>query len=354
MPIRRAFSLVVLFGATLMLLSSACRAERPELVILNWSEYMEPGLIREFEAAYDVSVNEVYFGSIDQASHLLLQSDARGYDLILTTSVTLPFYLKRGWLLQLDPALIPNLRHLDPRWDDGLYQGEHYAVAYAWGTTGIAYRSDLLSQEIDSWIQLYRPTAELQGKVAMIDDPRELLGMGLKSLGYSANSGDVEALRAVERLLLAQKPHVKSYSYTTLDDTAPLLTGEVWASFIYSGDALKLREHNPALRYVLPREGANIWVDYLAISSRTRYPKLAQQFLNFINEPRNAARQAQYVYYATPNQAALPLLPDAFRRDPVIFPPQRILARSEFYRRHSPQVQRMRNQISTRVLSANH
>tara|TARA_R110002095_G_scaffold145253_4_gene125693 strand:- start:9159 stop:10211 length:1053 start_codon:yes stop_codon:yes gene_type:complete len=325
-------------------------AASKELVILNWADYLAPELVAKFEARYGAKITEIYYESDEQRTQMLVDNDAVGYDLILTSGIDLGFYAKKGWLRPLDLAAIPNLKHISPSWRNASKDADAYGVPFFWGTVGIIYRSDLVREPISRWLQLYQPTKELQGRIGMIADGRDLVGMALKALGYPLNSGDKTQLDAVEALLVAQQPHVRSYDYLNLNTESEILTGEIWVSMIYSGDALMVQEHNENLRYLVPEEGSNLWVDYFALGAKAREPALASAFLNFINQPDHAAEMAQYLYYATPNQAAEKLLPAAFLANPTIYPPAEVLERCEFYQPLEPRALRRRNAISARIL----
>lgn len=321
-----------------------------ELVILNWSEYMDPGLIREFEAAFQVDVKEVYFESDEMRDDILVETDTEGYDIVVVNGATLRLYKLRGWLAPIDAAKIPSLRHIDQRWMKLFPESEGYAVPFAWGTTGIAYRSDLLKEPITRWRQFFEPVEELKGKITLIKYSRDVIGMALKALGYSANSTDPAELDEVEELLLRQKPFVESYFYPSLTKDSAMVSGVISAAMMFSGDALALREFNPDLTYVLPEEGGNIWVDYFTIIGKSANKDLAFEFIEFLNQPANAARLAQQVYFATPNRAAVALLPEEFLQDPIIYPSQEALAKSEIYTVLPPRAMKRRNLIFSKLL----
>ena len=314
-------------------------------MILNWSEYLDPELVDRFEVENDVRITEVYFESDDTRTDMLLETDAVGYDLVMVNGASLEDYLKRGWLAPLPADGIPNLKHIDNEWRNAFRGAADYGVPYFWGTTGIAYRKDLVKEEITSWRQLYEPAEYLSGKIVMINHSRDLIGMALKALGYSANSADSGQLEAAERLVLAQKPYVNSYTTLALDEESALYTGEAYIAMSYSGDALALADLHPEIAYVLPEEGGNIWVDYLVVIESSRNKELAYRFINFLNEPDNASQLAEYVYYATPNKAAERLLPEEFLADSTISPDASMLSKSESYAPLPPRSVRNRNAI---------
>lgn len=246
---------------------------------------------------------------------------------------------------------MPNLVHVDPRQRSAYEGAQRYGVPYTWGTLGIAYRADMVPEPVTSWMQLFRPAAALRGKILMIQDPRELVGMALKALGYSSNSADPGELAEAEALLRAQRPYVKSYSYVALTDESALVTGEAAAAMVYNGDALMLRQYNPNIRFVVPKEGGGIWVDYLAVMNASPRKALAMRFIDFLNDPKVAARNTQFLYYATPNLTAERLLPAEFLQDPIVYPDAETLRRSEHYlTRLAPDAVKARQIIYSRLL----
>lgn len=346
------FLLVSGLGLLAGLSQSVSATETPtrKLMILTWSDYMDPEIIKEFEAEHNAKVTEVYFESDDMRQDMLLETDTLGYDVVMVSGSSVETYRKRGWLAPLNPSQIPHREQIYPKWLTAYAGTEVYGVPYFWGTVGIAYRKDLVAHQITSWKQLYEPADELHGKIVMIKDSRDVIGMALKALGYSANSADIEALEAAETLLLGQKPHVKSYSYVALNKESALYTGEGVAAMAYNGDALMLQELHPDITYVVPTEGCALWVDYLTIMSASKNKLLAHKFINFLNDATNAKRLAEHLYYATPNKAAEKLLPKDFLDDPTIYPNEEILNRCEFYTPLPARAIKTRNTIFTRVI----
>jgi spermidine/putrescine transport system substrate-binding protein len=315
-----------------------------ELILLNWADYIDPDLVKAFEARFNTRVRLVFFEGDEARESLLAKSQGRGYDLVLINGPRLDTYRRAGWLAPIAAEDVPNLRHIDPRWRE-TYGAEGWAVPYTWGTTGIAYRSDLVGEPIASWRQFFQPAEALRGKISLVKASRDIIGSALKCLGHSLNSEDPTELDAAEALLRAQRPYVKTYTYVDLDEHSQLVTGDVAVAMMYSGDALMVKKHQPSIVYVLPEEGGGLWVDYLVVMQSSPRKKLATDFINFLNEPENAARLAEFLYYATPNLAAEKLLPTAFLQDPTIYPSATTLKKSEFAVPLSPRVTKRYNRI---------
>lgn len=331
-------------------ITAVASAAPRELVFLTWADYIAPDVVEDFEGRCGCRVRTVFFDSDDLRDTLMVESDGAGYDVVLLNGLMLHTYQRRGWLAAIDAQSIPNLGLLEQRWRTAFDAAEEYAVPYFWGTLGIGYRKDLAGTSIRSWADLMEPQAALQGRILMIDSARDLLTAALKSLGASLNSADPAELSAARERLMAQRPHVRGYSYVSLQADSALVTGDAAATMLFNGDARTLQQFHPDIEFVLPDEGGAIWVDYLTIAQRSGNKDLAADFIDFLNRPQVAARNARYVHYATPNQAAEALLPEAFLQDPVIYPDAVSLANSEYYSRLPPRVERLYNEIFTNVV----
>lgn len=325
--------------------------EKPsELLLLTWSEYIAPKIVKEFERKHNAKITMVYFESNDHRTELLLESNGATYDLVLTSGEMLEPYTAQGWLAPLTSNNIPNLIHIDERWIQSIKGDTLYGAPYFWGTLGIAYRKDLVSKPINSWKHLFAPDKSLQGKILMARGVNDLVGMALKSLGYSANSSSEAEHIEAEKLLKSQKNYVREYGYTNLTEQSGLVTGELLAAMAYSGDALSLQAIHPEIEYVLPKEGGNIWIDYLSVSAASKKKALAYAFINFINQPNIAARQAKYLNYATPNKSAEKLLDKRFLNNTIIYPDEKALAKSEYWLTLKTKTQLKRDIIVSRLL----
>ncbi len=350
MTIFRHLRWIAVAGAVLMHSPVSLAQSARSLTMLTWSEYLDPEVAAEFERESGVTLRFEYYETDDMRTRMLSDSQGVGYDVVLINGLVVETYAKHGWVAPIDATQVPNLVHMEPRWVRAFPKAHRHGVPYFWGTLGIGYRTDLVPEPITSWRQLFEPADALRGRILMIASNRDLYGMALKALGYSANSNEREHLEAADRLLQAQKPHVRKYGYMELSEASPLVTGEVAAAMMYSGDALMVREHNENIAYIVPREGGNIWVDYLAIVGASKKKSLAHQFVNFLSRPDIAARNALYVNYATPNMAAKPKLPAEYFANRVIYPEQDVLARSEFYSKLAPRVQRRLNAMLARLI----
>ncbi|MBF0461368.1 MAG: spermidine/putrescine ABC transporter substrate-binding protein [Magnetococcales bacterium] len=329
--------------------NAVAAAEKTTLSYLSWADYIDPDLVKDFEKKFDVIVKEVYFETDEEREQKLAYTDGKGYDVVLVGGLFVSSYVKRGWVTPMDFSKMPTIKNIDPRWRKAFPQAETNAVPYFWGTLGIAYRKDLVPENIHSWQQFFRPAPAFLGKIGMLNDSSEAIGMALMSLKNSRNNTDAKALAEAEKLLLSQRPYVKTYSTPILTNKSPLVTGELWMSMFYNGDALTLQKFSPQIEYVVPEEGGGLWVDYLMVLQSSKQKDLAMAFINFLNEPENAARLASYLNYASPNEAAKKFLSAEHLNNPVIYPSHEIVSRSEFAEKMPPRSDRDRNLVFSNV-----
>ena len=337
---------------TLALIIQPVRAAQiNELTFLNWPSYIDPLILDEFKQRTGITVKQVYFESDAARDEILLETEAKGFDIALLDGTSIRILAKRGWLEPLDEQDIPNLKHIDPHWRNAYEEAKAYAAPYFWGTIGIAYRKDLVPAPVSSWMDLLQPAAQLNGKVAMFSDAQDLASVALKALGYSLNSTDIKELKEAEALLQAQAPAVTTYKYVSRDEHSALVTGQVAMAMMYNSYALMVQKHHDEIAFVLPEEGSNIWVDYISILSSSSNKSAAKQFINFLNEPKIAAQLAEFVYSATPNLAAEALLPAEFKSNIAIYPSDEALQKSETHQRLPAQSQKLRAAILSRLIN---
>jgi len=337
------------FALMLFSLNPANGTEK-QLVLLNWSEYFDPEVLADFEKEHGIKVTESYYETDEIRTEMLINSDGKGYDLILCNGVNVALYAKKNWLAPIPEDKIPNLQYVDQRWREGFPDTKTYGVPFFWGTLGIAYRSDLITKPVTGWHDLFVPDEMLRGKIVMIKDSRDLIGMALKAKGYSANSTEPEELDQAKELLLKQKPFVRSYSYVSLSEQSSMVTGQTMMAMIYNGDALMLQEHEPAIKFVQPKEGGSLWCDYFLIARSSPSKEAAYTFLNYIHRPEIMARLAQYAYYASTNTRAHDHLPADFLTNPTIYPSKEVLDKSELLQQLPPRTVKKINSIFNLVI----
>lgn len=302
--------------------SAAGPLER-ELRIYNWSDYIAADTISRFEAETGVRVTyDTYESNEEMVAKLVAGGD--GYDIVSPSGYLVPVLVEGNVIQPLDHAVLtrwPNLLSLFV--DAPADPGGRYAMPYQWGTTGLAYRRDLVARSPESWAALDDPS--LQGKVTMLDDGREVLGAMLKWRGHSVNAVDRVLLEAAKQDALRVKPNLRAYLSATVK--GQLISGDIALAQLWSGDTRQARVEEARIDFVVPAEGSLLFTDYLAIPRRAPNRRAAHAFLNFVLKPDIAAAIAEQTGYGSVNRAAL-----ARMTDPVAPPDAALLARLEFQR----------------------
>jgi spermidine/putrescine transport system permease protein len=310
------------------------KAKGGELNVFIWSNYLPDNVIGEFERRYDAKLNIELYDS-NEALLAKLQSGGANYDIIVPSDYMVTVLHEQGLLQELNRDLLTNFSNIDPQFAALPYDPTNqFSIPYMWGTTGIAYRKDKLTEPVDSWSVLW--DARYKDRIAMLDDVRETFGAALKLLGKSENSTDPSEIQAAAELLMQQKPLVKAYDSGGFDQM--LLSGDAWIAQAYSGQIAKAIIENPAIGYVIPKEGCTIFVDNMCIPRNALHKELGHEFMNFVLEARAAADIANGTGYSSVNLAARPLLHAELLTNEAGYPPRDALERCEFIKELGPAI----------------
>lgn len=348
--------------AVLLSLLGACATPTPaptptpiplakELTLYDWAEDMPQSVLEAFTAEYGIQVNYMTYESQEEAIANLRAGQS--YDVVVMDSGFIPRLVQENLLAELNQKNLDNTKNLSANFCDLAYDpGNRYSLSYNWGTTGLVVRSDLVAEPVTRWADLW--DARYVGRAAIwLGLPREVLGLTLKSLGYSANSEKREELEAALARLLELKPHVLFVedfdSYTSAN---VLNSGQVIIAQGYACDVLLGQELNPAITYVLPREGALLWNDTFIIPANSPNQFTAELFLNFLMRAEINAKLVNNNLYATPNEAAYPLIEPEILNNPVIFPSNELLVEAELVLPLSSAGQQLYDEIWERFISA--
>lgn len=311
------------------------------LNVYNWSDYIEPTVIADFEKEYGIKVNYEVMDSNELLETKLLAGKT-GYDVVVPSASFLARQIKIGIYQKLDKSKLTNLGNLDPEITAKLAQfdpGNEYAVNYMWGTSGIAYNVEkikaiMADAPVDSFAILYDPKVIAKFKdcgVSILDAPSEVVGTVLMYLGKDANSESPEDLATAEKELAAIRPSVRNINSSKyIEDLA---NGEICLALGWSGDVLQARDRaNEAgkgitIDYRIPKEGAVMFFDNLAIPADAEHVKNAHLFINYLLRPEVAAKNSNFLNFANSNAASWPLLNAAVKDNPNIFPTPEMMKR---------------------------
>ncbi len=326
-------SLLTAFSLLLTACGGAKSTPAPpdQIVIYNWSEYIDPDIYTAFTDQTGIKIVEDNFSSNEEML-AKLQGGASGYSLIVPSDYTVSIMKSENMLAKLDHANIPNLANLSDEFQNVPYDpGNEYCAPYQWGTTGIGYLSDQMDAPT-SWSVLFDPdpNSPMYGRTTMLDDSREAFAAALVYLGYDVNTTDEAQLEEAKQLLIKAKPALAGYDSDTYEDL--LASGENIMAHGWNGDFLVAQEQNENIAYTIPQEGGVIWVDNICIpATATPEEKLAaEMFINFLLSPEMGAKLSEFNYYASPNKAAEALLSPDFLSDPAVYPPAEVKAKLQY------------------------
>jgi putrescine transport system substrate-binding protein len=306
-----------------------------ELNVYNWSDYIGETTVDDFQKATGITLRYDVYDSNETLEAKLMAGNT-GYDLVVPTTSFLGRQIQAGIYQEIDKSKLKNYGNIDPQILEAVAPfdpGNKYAVPYFWGTVGIGYNIDKVKERlgdnapVDSLDLLFKPenAAKLQDcGIAMLDAPSDMFQTALKYLGKDPHSKSEEDYAAVEQLFGGIRQYVKYFhSSQYINDLA---NGELCAVIGWSGDVFIAAaradesQNNVHLDYRIPKEGSLLWVDSLAIPKDAKNVENALKFIDYLNDPQVAANGVNYVSYASPNTAALPLIDAEIRDNPSIYP----------------------------------
>jgi len=322
-------------------------AEEKKLNFYNWDTYIGETTLDDFGKASGIETKMDLYADNDELFAKLREGNP-GYDVIIPTDSYVERMILANMIIPLDHSLIPNRKNIEPVFLDAAFDpGRKHSLPYMWGTLGIGYRKSKVDGVPDSWKWVF-DSDKYSGRIALLNEG--VLEVALKYLGYSYNSKSAKEIKEAEALLIRQKPHVKVFAEDNGQDL--LLSGEVDLTMEWNGDILQIMAEDDDISYVVPKEGSNVWQDCLCIPTGAPHPENAHAFINFILEAEAGAAIADFIQYATPNNAARALLSDDYNKNPAIFPDDATLARCEAAIYLGEDVQRIKDEAWTRVLAS--
>lgn len=322
------FILLLLFFGVQTLEKSTGMSGAKVVNIYNWGDYIDPELIDRFEKESGYKVNYDTFDS-NEAMFTKIQQGGTAYDIAIPSEYMIQKMIEQNLVLPLEKEKLKGLDNIDPQFLDLSFDSQNrYSVSYFWGTLGIAYNDKMVDEgAITSWDDLWSPA--LKNNVMLIDGAREIIGLGLNSLGYSLNSKEQSQLQEATMKLRKLTPNVKAI---VADEIKMYMENEESAVAVtFSGEAADMMAENEHIHYVIPEEGSNLWFDNLVIPKTAQNKEGAYAFINFMLEPENAAQNAEYIGYSTPNEKALALLPKEITEDEQFYPSEERLTHLEVY-----------------------
>jgi spermidine/putrescine-binding protein len=321
-------------------------AETGEPKVLNlfcWSEYVPQDVIDRFTNQTGIKVNVENYASNEEMLSKLLSGGGK-YDLIQPSEYVIEALIKEGLLKELDHSAIPNLKNLAPEFRNMAFDpGNTYSVPWMAGTVGIVVNTEMIQDQITGFNDLFQD--KYKDKLVALDDAREIVSWGLLSMGIPVNDVSDENLAKVKPVLARWLPLVKVY-----DSDSPktaFINGDVAAGVVWSGEGAILLNESDKFKWILPVEGAHLFVDSLAIPKTAAHPKNAELFMSFILRPRISALISAEFPYLNPNAEARKLLTPEQLGNAASFPPAEEVARLQTFQDIGDQATKIDDLITT-------
>lgn len=321
------------FGAHRLQASTGSNGSKV-LNLYTWGDYIDPSLLTKFQKQTGYHVNVETFDS-NEAMFTKIKQGGTSYDLTVPSDYMIEKMKEAKLLLPLDKAKLTGMKNYDPRFLNLDFDRDNkYSVPYFWGTLGIIYNDKFVKPgSIQHWNDLWEK--QYKNKIMLIDSARDVMGFSLASMGKSMNTTDPATLLAAENKLNRLAPNVKA---VVADEIKMYMSqNEAAVAVDWSGEASEMLDNNSHLHYVVPSEGSNLWFDNLVIPKTAKHFKAIYAFLNFMSAPKNAAQNAEYIGYATPNMKAKALLPKAIRNDRQFYPDNKTIEHLQIYKNLSPE-----------------
>jgi putrescine transport system substrate-binding protein len=343
--------------------AAASAAEEKVLNVYNWSDYIEASVIEDFTKETGIKVQYDVFDSNEMLETKLLAGNT-GYDIVVPSASFLYRQLKAGVHQKLDKSQLPNLANIDPdiaKRLEAFDPGNEHSVNYMWGTSGVGYNVKKIAERmkdapVDSFAMFYDPKIASKFAdcgISILDAPSEVIGTVLIYLGKDANSEKPEDLAAAEAVLKAVRPYIKNFHSSAYIEQ--LANGEICLALGWSGDVLQAQtravdaKNGVEIDYRIPKEGAVMFFDQMAIPKDAKHPKNAHLFINFLLRPEIAARNSTYISFANANKAATPLVDAAVTGNPNVYPPAELMSKLVPDMPESPEFSRLLNRSWTTV-----
>lgn len=326
--------LLVCFAVAGLLSMGGCSKSDPNTPVLkvyNWGDYIDEDVIAIFEEETGIDVIYDTFETNESMYTKVKTMGASSYDVVIPSDYMIKRMADEGLLAEIDTSKLENYSLISDKYKNLEYDPDNkYSVPYMWGTVGILYNTTIVDEPVTSWTILWNE--KYARNIFMMDSVRDSIGITLKMLGYSLNSTNLDHLKEAETKLMEQKPLVLAYTADEVKDK--MISGEAALAVVYSGDAITCMDPdfgNPDLEYVVPDEGSNLWFDAMCILADSPNKEAAMRFIDFMCRTDIAAMNRDFINYSTPQIEVFESLPEEIKTDPVQYPSDEILEKSEVF-----------------------
>ncbi len=343
----KILSLILILSLCTVLLSGCAQGTAigsgDVLTIFNYSEYLDPQMIELFtkETGIEIKYEEA---STPEELYTKYKSGGISYDLICTSDYMVKRLIDEGEAVPVDFKSMQHTSNIGQKyWDitKAIDPENKYALPYFWGTIGLLYDTTKVKGDIDSWDVLFN--GEYKDDFIMQDSMRDTFMITLKYLGYSLNTSNESEIREAADLLMKQKPDVEAYLVDEARDE--VVAGNAAMAVVYSGEAYLGNQYNPDLKYVIPKEGSNLWIDSWIVTKSCTNTAAAEKFLDFLCRKDVAEANFEYIYYSTPNEAVIKSMDPELKNNPAVVPTDESIANCEVCTQFDPEITDLYNEL---------
>lgn len=353
-------------SVALVMMSTGAMADEKVLHVYNWSDYIAPNTLEDFQKETGINVVYDVFDSNEVLEAKLLAGSS-GYDIVVPSNSFLAKQIQAGVFQKLDKSKLPNWKNLDTSLLKALEpsdQGNQYSAPYLWGTIGYAYNIDKVKAvlgadaPVDSWDLVFKPENMAKLKecgVSFLDSPTEMLPAALKYLGFDPNSQKTDELKKAEELFLSIRPYTAYFHSSKY--ISDLANGNICVAVGYSMDLQQSKsraieaKNGVNLTYVIPKEGAGSFFDMLAIPADAKNVEEAHVFLNYLMQPEVIANITNQIHAPNGNSASTQFVDKAISSDPGVYPSGETLAKIYTFPALPAKVQRLMTRSWTKIKS---
>jgi putrescine transport system substrate-binding protein len=349
----------------LLLIASASQAAEG-VRIYNWTDYIAPDTLKNFEQASGQAAHYDVYDS-NETLDAKLMAGRSGYDLVFPSNHFMARQIQGGALKPLDRSKLPGWNNLNPVLLKALETndpGNQHGFPYLWGTTGIGYNVDKVRAvlgegvAVDSWDLIFKPEhmAKLaQCGVAILDNGPEMLPIALHQLGLPHHSQNLDDYKQAEALLLQMRQNVRYFHSSKY--VGDLANGDICVAIGFSGDIMQAASraaesgNGVKIDYVIPKEGAPMWFDMVSMPVDAPNEAAGYAFMNYLLQPEVMAAISNHVHYANGNAKADGLVDPALKADNKVYPPQEVMTKLYALEAMPLKVDRVRTRIWSKVKS---
>jgi len=334
----------------LLLLAVSVSIQAETLTIYNWEEYLSDAVVQGWEQRSGHQVKQIYYDNDEERDSVLVNASGEQIDIIISDEAATPFFGNKGKLAALS-EYTPNtyLEDISDRWRSTC--GD-YGLPYLWGTLGVVYHTEHISEAPQSWKQLLDPPIAWRGHIGLIDDFVDTLVPALFSLNADINTSDRATLQQAFELSKKALPHILTFEYaiSALDNERS--KDELYIAIAYSGDqeAMNEKAGKEVWKYTTLSEGTVVWTDCISVLADSPNKKLAYDFLDYLYDSEVFARNSEELYFASPLKSSAKLQSKEFLEDRTVYPTQAQTESAQRYRQLSSDNIKLRNRITSSLI----